>query len=437
LTDRPRSGGKLPAAFSSDISQTPGLTESAHLSYNSTHSLPARHVGLPQAGKAAKRIWLTSDPERAKELSDVVGLLPGANTSQLREIKQFLEGNVQPSRNASGPSFHSTRLVTKPNQMSHFIIPQNGGQLQNATSLERPDAAVVASHFTLAILANAQWGPHAGSVFENNHHPSSSTPDLRCNRVSHSTESHTRKDRASMPIQNTMYQPTNQVRHYASGPARSQGCQSDDPQQRQNHQEMTASTRESMDSNITRSTDSNLRSNVSPTTTVDTEAPQARNGISLTTISSHARIECSFLNCGKTFSRNYEKIRHEVAKHSNTKYTCLLCVCTTSCASRCPRKYHDQPFQGSPTDKVKTHIAKFHPESPLGQQNRGSRSRGNRFRYLGSSPTSKKLDWVGFAQILTVARIWVLGRSKMKMVSTIILALRRLSLGVRIERRSC
>ena len=255
--------------------------------------------------------------------------------------------------------------------MSHFIIPQNGGQLQNATSLERPDAAVVASHFTLAILANAQWGPHAGSVFENNHHPSSSTPDLRCNRVSHSTESHTRKDRASMPIQNTMYQPTNQVRHYASGPARSQGCQSDDPQQRQNHQEMTASTRESMDSNITRSTDSNLRSNVSPTTTVDTEAPQARNGISLTTISSHARIECSFLNCGKTFSRNYEKIRHEVAKHSNTKYTCLLCVCTTSCASRCPRKYHDQPFQGSPTDKVKTHIAKFHPESPLGQQKQG------------------------------------------------------------------
>jgi hypothetical protein len=95
LTDRTSSEGQLPAAFSLDINQNPGLTESAHLSYNSTHILPAGHVGLPQVGKAAKRMWRTSDPERAKELSDVVGLLPGANTSQLREIKQFLEGNVQ------------------------------------------------------------------------------------------------------------------------------------------------------------------------------------------------------------------------------------------------------------------------------------------------------------------------------------------------------
>jgi hypothetical protein len=252
--------------------------------------------------------------------------------------------------------------------MSHFSIPQNGGQPQNAASLERPDAAVVASPSSLTILANAQWGPHAGSVFEMDHHPSSSAPDPRCNRVSHSTESHTRKDRASMPVQSTIYQPMYQIRHYASDPARFQSCQSNDPQQRQNHQQMTASTRESMDSNMARSTDSNPRSNVSSTTTVDTEAPQARNGISLTTISSHARTECSFLNCRKTFSGNYEKIRHEVAKHSNTKYTCLLFVCTSSCASPCPRKYHDEPFQNSRTDKMKAHIAKFHPESPLGQQ---------------------------------------------------------------------
>jgi hypothetical protein len=124
---------------------------------------------------------------------------------------------------------------------------------------------------------------------------------------------------------------------------------------------------------MTRSTDSNLRSNVSSTTTVDPEGPQARNGISLTTVSSHVNVRnvCSFLNCGKTFSGNYEKIRHEVAKHSNIKYTCLLCLCTSSCDNPCPLISHKEPFQNSRTDKMKTHIAKSHPESLLGQQKQG------------------------------------------------------------------
>jgi hypothetical protein len=374
LTDRTRSREYPQAASTSDIIQNPNLTEQAHLSYDSTHSLPTRHVGLPQVGKAAKRMWRISDPERAKELSGVVELLPGANTSQLRDIKQFLEGKIQSSRNAPGPSFHPPRLVTKPNQISQFSIPQNGGQPQNATSLERPDAAVVTSPSNLTIPANAQWGPHAESVFENDHHPSSSKPDMGCNRVSHSTEGHTRKDRASMPAQKTIYQPMNQIRHYASGPARFQSCQSDEPRQRQNHQQMTSSTRESMDPNITTSTDSNLRSNVSSTTTVSSDSPQSRNGISLTTISSHPRIECSFLNCEKTFSRNYEKLRHEGTKHGDTKYTCLLCVCTTSCASPCPVRYHAEPFQNFRPDKMTEHLAKHHPESPLGQQKQGQQT---------------------------------------------------------------